>query len=256
MEIKIEESLDKLTKHFEGKSGFHVILSDNKSRIQSNFNNPIHFSSDCKHEIGLISLESYYSFPNVDEKNNLFKYRKDQKTEWKIITIPVGCYELKNINEVIQREIKNNGGKKDDIIIQPNQNTFQCILTIKDPYEVDFTIDNSLRTILGFDKNIYKSGRHSSEHPVNILRVNSILVHCNLIGSSYLNGIEEPIIFSFFPDVSPGDKIVIRPNKVIYLPLIINVISQMTVWLTDQNNELLNLRGEELTIKFHIRSCP
>ena len=43
--------------------------------------------------------------------------------------------------------------------------------------------------------------------------------------------------------------------KVIYLPVTLNVISQMTCWLTDQQGKALDLRGEEVTITFHIKAC-
>ena len=59
----------------------------------------------------------------------------------------------------------------------PNNNTLKCILCIKDDYEVDFNVPNSIRTVLGFNPKIYKKGRYESENNVNILRTNSILVH-------------------------------------------------------------------------------
>ena len=120
---------------------------------------------------------------------------------------------------------------------------------------VDFTIKDSLRELLGFDARIYKKGRHVSEHVVNIMSVNSILLHCDIIAGSYVNGAERPVIFSFFPAVSPGQKIVLTPKSLIYLPLTVQRVSRITSWLTDQNSRKLDLRGEELTIKYHIKPC-
>ena len=145
--------------------------------------------------------------------------------------------------------------KKDDIILKPNKNTFQTVMTIMDKVQVDFAIPNSIRTVLGFDAKIYKSGRHLSEHTVNIMRVNSIFVHTNIIGSTYVNGSQSPVIYSFFPDIPPGGKIIVEPRVLIYLPVSLSIISRLMSWLTDQNNEPLNLRGEELTIKYHLRRC-
>ena len=128
-------------------------------------------------------------------------------------------------------------------------------MIIMDNVLVDFTIPNSIRTVLGFDGAIYGKGRHLSENTVNIMRVNSIFVHTNVIGSTYVNGSQSPVIYSFFPDIPPGGKIIVQPRVLIYLPVSLSVISRLTSWLTDQNNERLNLRGEELTIKFHLRPC-
>ena len=97
--------------------------------------------------------------------------------------------------------------------------------------------------------------RHESEHIVNILSVNSILVHCDVIESSHLNGIEAHVIYTFFPDATPGDKIISIPRHLIYIPLKLNVISRMTCWVTDQTGKELDLQGEELTLTFHLKAC-
>ena len=128
------------------------------------------------------------------------------------------------------------------------------ILVLDHKVEVDFRGENgTLRTVLGFKEGVYKKGRNESQHIVNILRVNSIFVHCDIITMSRRNGIASPIIYTFFPNVSPGFKIVDRPRNLIYLPLSLSVISRMTVWLTDQDDKALDTRNEHLTITFHIR---
>ena len=87
------------------------------------------------------------------------------------------------------------------------------------------------------------------------MSVNSILVNCDIIDASRVNGIEAPVIYNFFPNVSPGEKIVEEPKNLIYVPITLGIISQMTCWLTDQDKSDLDLRGEELTISFHLKSC-
>ena len=97
--------------------------------------------------------------------------------------------------------------------------------------------------------------RFVSEHTVQIMTVNSILVHCDLVAGSYLNGRRAPIVHSFFPLANPGDKMVEKPVEYIYLPIPSDVIRHMSVWLTDQEQNILNLEEETVTIKFHLRSC-
>ena len=130
-----------------------------------------------------------------------------------------------------------------------------CVLEIKDEKTlVDFNIDNSLRTVLGIEAKQYKSaGTYESENIVNILSINSILVHCNIIEGSRVNGELAPVIYDYFPDVSQGEKIISQPLHLIYMPLTMDVISSMTSWLTDQIGNEFDLRGEELTLTFHIR---
>ena len=45
-----------------------------------------------------------------------------------------------------------------------------------------------------------------------------------------------------------GQKILEIPHNLIDLPVTVDVISTLSVWLTDQHGELLDLRGEELII--------
>ena len=79
--------------------------------------------------------------------------------------------------------------------LSANKNTLSCVLEIKDENTVvDFDIDNSLRTVLGFEAKKYNQvGSYESENIVNILNVNSILVHCDIIEGSRVNGKVAPV---------------------------------------------------------------
>ena len=142
-----------------------------------------------------------------------------------------------------------------NITIFPNVNTLQCILTVVGANcKVSFDVPNFLASVLGFKHRIvYGVGRHASENLVNIMSVNSILVHCNIIHSSYMRGTQAPVAYNFFPNAAPAQKILEAPHNLIYLPVTVNVISTFSVWWTDQHGELLDLREEELTIRFHLR---
>ena len=61
--------------------------------------------------------------------------------------------------------------------------------------------------------------------------------------------------YSFFPDVSPGFKIIESPVNLVYLPLLTDTISNLNLSITDQDDNLLNLRDEKLTARFHIREA-
>ena len=228
----------------------YIVQSGKDSIVSTDF--APNLELDKPYEIALQSFETYYSFPNIDEKNNKIHVSLDGAT-WHEFTFAVGCYEHKDINKELQRQLVVIGGKKTDITLKPNKNTFQTIMIIAENVLVDFVAPNSIRTVLGFDALAYGKGRHLSQHTVNIMRVNSIFIHTNVIGSTYVKGSESPVIYSFFPDIPPGGKIIVQPRVLIYLPVSLSVISRLTSWLTDEENNLLNLRGEELTIKYHLR---
>ena len=87
---------------------------------------------------------------------------------------------------------------------------------------------------------------------VNILTINSILVNIDIISGNYVSGFTQPTIYSFFQNVTPGYKIIENPHNLLYLPTTSDTIHSITVWLTDQNGNELNLRGENLSMRFHL----
>ena len=120
--------------------------------------------------------------------------------------------------------------------------------------KVSFDVPNSLANVLGLKQDIvYGVGRHASEKLVNIMSVNSILVHCNIIHSSYMRGQQAPVVYNFFSNAAPGQKRLEAPHNLIYVPVTVDVISNLSVWLTNQDGEHLDLRREKLTIRFHLR---
>ena len=126
-------------------------------------------------------------------------------------------------------------------------------MTIKPGYRVTFTKDKTLRDLLGFEPKRYKEGVHESENIVNILSINSILINIDIIKGSFINGVSKPIVYSFFPDASPGYKIVETPYNLVYLPIATDSIDHIMTTVTDQNFNPLNLRGETITLRFHLR---
>ena len=197
--------------------------------IQTTFSPPQHLQANRDYELAMVILETYYSFANIRKDNNSAKWSVDEGKTWTVIHVPTGCYELKVINAEITR-IRGNS----NITILPNVNTLQCILTVVGAKcKVSFDVPNSLASVLGFKQDIVYGVRwHASEKPVNIMSVNSILVHCNIIHSSYMRGIQAPVVYKFFPNAAPGQRILEAPHNLIYLPVTVDVISTLSVWLT------------------------
>ena len=122
---------------------------------------------------------------------------------------------------------------------------------LENNYYVDFRPDHSICSLSGFNHAEFTSDYQESENPVNILSVNSVLVNIDIISGSYLNGQRNPYIF--FPAVSPGYKIIETPANLVYLPITLDAICSIETSLTVQNGQQLNLRGENVTIRFHVR---
>ena len=96
------ELLEKIAKNTEHKTSFQIIVSDNETSFNTRFKPKIELDRDKVYEIALVNLETYYSFPNIDESNNIFVYSPDNGNSWVKIKIPEGSYEIDDINNTIQ----------------------------------------------------------------------------------------------------------------------------------------------------------
>jgi hypothetical protein len=231
------------------------ILSGNASDFITSHDSVI-LDPNKKYEAALLSLDTYNSIPNITENiNNIFTYSTDDGSTWKTITLNTGAYELQAIDNEIKRQMITNGDDKNAFNIAANISRLTSIVNIENPsYKIDFSVDNSIGKVLGFEKVTISHGYNESSNVVNIMQVNSILVNIDIIMGSYVRGSQSPTLYSFYPNVSPGYKIVERPNpSLIYYPLSRQDISRMRVWLTDQNGTLIDLRGETVTMRIHVR---
>ena len=77
MEVKL---LEKIAKNTEHKTSFQIIVSGNETSFNTRFNLKIELDRDKVYEIALVNLKTYYSFPNIDESNNIFVYSPDNGT--------------------------------------------------------------------------------------------------------------------------------------------------------------------------------
>src|SRR5215470_3120489 len=141
--------LEKIARNTEPKMSFYILISDKGSRIKTKFNPLIQLDNTKKYEMALVNLETYYSFPNIDSTNNNFRYSPDNGKTWFNIDIPEGSYEIADINEYIQRTMKDNGhydtaNDQYYVTIEPNNNTLKSVLAVGTNYNVDFTTPNSI----------------------------------------------------------------------------------------------------------------
>lgn len=238
-----------------------LVLSSNTTDFTTYLTSPITLKKDTKYEAAFLSLHTYNSLPNITEDNNKFKYSNDNGNSWTIINFPKGAYEFNEINSWIQKEMQTNGDYDEYnsnyyIDMDYYKPTFQTILDISnDQYMVDFNVENSIASRLGFTTEKLPTGIHKSPNIINIEKVNSILVHCNIITGTYVNTTKSQVIYNFTPRVSPGHKIIQTASpELIYLPVIESPdIQSIRIWLTDQYNKPIDLMGEEITIDILIR---
>lgn len=232
-------------------TSYTLTLSARESILRAYYNPPIDLH-DGDYEMGLVNFETYNAIPNVDRNNNALKI------DGQLIEIPVGSYELVDINAVINSQLKAKKKKSDiKFSIRANNNTLKCIVDCD--RNVDWNVNNSIGPLLGFGKiKVLKAldSPHESAHVVDILRINTIKIECNIIHGAYMNDHSAHTIHEFFPSVPPGYKIIETPQNVIYMPLNTKKIDSIVLKIVDQDDNLINFREEVVTIRLHLREQP
>lgn len=222
---------------------------------------PIRMENNQNYEAAFLSIQTYNSLPNITETNNKFTYSSDKGKTWSVLTLPKGAYEFHEITAHIQREMRANGhydvvNDKHYIDIDYYKPTFKTLLDISnEDYMIDFGVPTSIGPTLGFASEKLSHGIHQSPNIIDIEKVNSILVHCDIVLGSYVNSRSSNVIHSFTQKVGPGYKIIERASpELIFLPVVGRPdIQSIRLWLTDQDNNPIDLMGERITIDILIR---
>ena len=255
LDAEIKELLKEIRDNTKPKAGFDVILSGKDTSLTSTFTPSIEIKGNWV--LALESISTYNSIPNVTPDNNVFRYNNG--TNWKSLTLGTGSYEIEQLNAEISRlmRINNDYDTVNDmsyITIEANVSRLTSIITLSNNYQVDFSVSNSIGPLLGFSNTVTISNAYNeSPSPVDIISVNSILVHCNVTRSFYLNGKQSNSIYSVPINVSPGFRLISHPNTLQYHKIVLDRLDQIRVWLTDDTGKPLNLRGELVTIRLRIQ---
>ena len=117
-------------------------------------------------------------------------------------------------------------------------------------------------TLLGFEpywdyKPIY------SNHPrnptayignktLNLSTTNKIHLKCDIIDGSVVNGLRQPILYSFVLDKLPGYKVFCEPETIHYKKRNKSILNTIPFYLEDDNNEGVDFNQETLTFTLHI----
>jgi hypothetical protein len=148
---------------------------------------------DKIYEIGLVKLDGTIEINNkinINYTNNKFYYfvnrvnqNNNSVNKANVIDIPGGKYDF---NKII---MKINGLlKKDKGFFKASLENGKVVIEItKSAYSIDFSKQNKLVNIFGFDSKILIHGKHISENNFNQNAINNIFIWCNLIDDSYID---------------------------------------------------------------------
>ena len=235
---------------------FQISLSSNSSEIIRDYKEGIPL--DSPYEVGLKHFVFWNTIYNVTSKNNTLlliqevlpgsenSIRIDHK-----VTIPEGVYELDDLITVFT---DNMSMRESRTSISLHRNTMK--IKISSDWIIDFTCDNCIGSILGFSKKTIPATVVTySDLPINICSINTVKISCNLIRSNIENLKRNVnIIYDFPLDLSKiGSNIIVAPNPICYFRVSADKIFELVIKITDQDNNLIDFRGEQINLTLDFR---
>lgn len=223
--------------------------SERESRIDLNGVNQHGLeTNDISENLSAVSNSSNNDANNKNTKSKTSLIKRVQPLNH--IRIPTGSYEVNDLEANIKKQLLR---RKVEFVLTANKNTLQCEILCSQP--IDFTKANTIGPMLGFKaKRILSANQtHISHYPASILKLNVIRVECNIIKGAYLNNKPAHTIHEFSPKVPPGYKIIETPQNVIYFPVTVKSIHNINLSIVDQDNKVINFRGETITVRLHIK---
>ena len=160
-------------------------------------------------------------------------------------TITPGAYELTDIAELIKEETYGN------VIIEPDKNTMKCLMEIKQG-AISFDIENSLASLLGFRKIIYKKGRYKSQKIIDIMGFSTINIHCYVISGAKDNGKDTDILYTFNLTEPPGYLINIIPTNILYQNVTKDRIEYIELHIKNEHGRPIEFNGDVLSFTLHL----
>ena len=164
-----------------------------------------------------------------------------------------GIYEVVDLNNTLNYILPNNVNVNitiDDIRLQSNLKINQTLI---------FTEKSFFYTILGFTQsrsyplddidNHYQiiAGSYKSDKPINITGIDKIHLKCDCIQGSIVNGLREPILFSFALSSPPGHKIYKEPRVKLFKKINKSVLSHITFYFEDDDYKPVDFHGETIS---------
>ena len=121
-----------------------------------------------------------------------------------------------------------------------------------------FTNKNFFYTILGFTEShsyplddlegFYQliSGLYEGNKPNNITGIDKVHLKCDVVDGSIVNGVREPILYSFALDQPPGHKIYKEPKVKLFKKVNKSVLSHITFYVEDDDYKPVDFNGESI----------
>ena len=189
----------------------HMLIFMDKSTHKEHLFQPLQ-TIKKQFKIAVTFLSAYNGIFNVTSDNNKFYFTKSitDDNHYIMITIPPGAYETESLNDEIKRIIIKDMHFSEEnypFKIKPNFTTLGSIIEISNEESaISFKRNDSIRSLLGFNKRSIYEEYNLSDNPVDILSFDNIFIETDIAQGIIFKGKRSGIIHNFTMDVHPGYK--------------------------------------------------
>lgn len=240
-------------------------IQNNGASFSVSMNTPIRIPAgtlECTLET--IQAAIWYTTPNIAAAygNNLLSFSYNGTLY--NLTITDGLYGVKDLNAIISRLLANSGLPSNLFLITGDDSTQRTIITYTlSGVQIDFTIANSIRTVLGFNSRLSPAtvsvaGQSDfSDNTAVFNRINSFFIRSSMVtGGLLLNNVGSSIIAAVPISAVPGSQINYSPT----IPIPVDAsnlpgvsLQSIRFDLLDQDLRYVNTVGEYYSVTIVIK---
>ena len=155
--------------------------------------------------MALANLSFYYTWKNVKSICNNNKFKRSAPTWNETFDLPDGSYNISEIQDYFKYIIKRHEiiGENAPILIYANTINNRIVFKINSGYILELLSKETMK-LLGSTSNITDADKNSENVP-RLENVEVVLVHCNLVNTSYQQ--HSRVLFTFVPTKRYGQLI-------------------------------------------------
>ena len=229
--IIIEEYKEQVTKRRKNEQ-YMKIVAGNVSSLFQNFKSYLRTEVDLvEDDIKLVLDENNSSFITYEISPGIYTFKDFSEALLNILQ-----YEYPEPSNVIDSE-NDDITKKTNLVVRPG------IIAIR--FDGKSLFCNVLGSTSGWDFKNYN--KYISQKISNLGTTNIIHLKCDIIDGSVVNGLRQPILYSFVLDKIPGYKVFCEPETIHYRKINKSVWNTIPFYLEDNNNEEVDFNQEKFT---------
>ena len=224
--------------------------------------------------LSVVQSAIWHTSPNIsdEQKNDQFHFTFDDGQGGGPVlypmVIPKGLYSITELNQELSQFFNANGLDEDLFTLIANNSNQRVVIEFKlAGIQIDFTVPNSINTVLGFNAALVPAGQPSTagqqvegDTTASFNSLNSYLLSCSLVQEGLqVNKRLSQIIANIPIRVAAGSQNIVEPRHPLEVDcknMVGQNINSFNVWLTDQNERDLDMLDDAfsfvIVIKYYL----